>query len=380
MNVPLEMARVETDPLASFDLDTLLEGAARLRADRVGLRDSLESIAFGEADRRARALAGFFGELGLVPGETILLAAGAPATAFIALIAGLRAGVHVALAPAGADEASAARMALLSGASAIVVASGGVEAAPVLDWLLAAAATPSVRLVCCLGVEKIDGMVVVDPAALDAGGPRNAACDASGAQIVTFENGVKPIAHRQRTIVAAALDVVARARIGMRLPLISTIQPASFAGLAAGPVASLIAGAPLHWHLPFDARRFLAMLDETAPAHLFVPAAMAMMLQRAGLLSCAKLASLLLLSRQATSDQGDAPPGGLSTGHDAPRIIDLYAVGERAAVPEMRTPEGVVRLANDPHYLDLEGSRLLAVGWSSEGDRTRLHGAAVSEV
>lgn len=378
MSAIAEAFRAEPDPLASFDLDTLLDGAARLRADRFGLSDTVEKITFGEADRRASALAVFFGELGLSPGESILLATGAPAASFLALVGAIRAGLQVALAPGWTDQTAAARMAALSGAAAIIVASTDLAFAPDIDWLPIAATTASVRLICSLGSEKIDGVVSIDLAALPTG-RRTRDADADSPRIVTFEGGVKPIAHHQRAIVAAALDLVARARIGMRLPVISTIAPATFAGLSAGPVASLIAGAGLHWEAPFDARRFVAKLDETAPAHLVAPAALSPMLLRAGLLSSGQLASLLLLSRYPAADSGKSLPASLAVSQEKqPSIVDLFAFGERTVVPEARYAQEVVPAASEPHYLDLDGSQLLAVGWSNESGRPELRGAAVS--
>jgi len=375
----LDAALADPDPLASFDLDALLEGAARLRGDRTGFEDRRESVGFAEADARASALAAFLADLGLVPGETVLLGCAAPATAFVAVLAAIRAGLHIALAPAFADEQAACRMALLSSAAALLVTGDGDAGsdAVVRDWLPVAAAAPSVRLLCSIGAEKRDGMVSFDPRS-DAGARIRTAAhpQAHDAQIVTFEDGV-PIAHVQRTLVAAALDVVARSRIGMRLPILSTIAPSSFAGLVAGPLASLLAGAPLHWRTPFEASQFLEELDRRAPVHLVAPAPIAPMLERAGLVDRSNLAALVLLSRQRAST-GEPPPAPIQMRRDAPALVDLYAFGERAAVAEMRISGAPVGPASEPHYLDLDGTPLLAVGWSEGEDGRRLRGVAVT--
>ena len=113
------------------------------------------------------------------------------------------------------------------------------------------------------------------------------------------------VVHRQQTLVAAALDLVTRARIGMRLPIVATIAPVTFAGLVAGPVAALLAGAPLLLHGPFAAAGFTALLERAGPAHLVAPAAMLPALRRAGLLDAETLASLILVSRR--DDLGEPP-------------------------------------------------------------------------
>ena len=375
-----EEARAASDPLACFDLDTLIEGAARLRPEQAALADASETLTFGETDRRVGALAAAFQHLGLQPGETILLAAAAPATSFVALAGALRAGLRVALAPAWTEASQASRMALLSGAAALVIAPCGDFLASGDDWLAAAASAPSTRLVCSLGGE-IDGAVRLQSQRIPAPDGRDSLVGRPPPPIVTFEAGAVPIIHSQRTLVAAALDVVSRARIGMRLPLISTISPTSFAGLVAGPIASLIAGASLSWRIPFETRSFLSALDDSAPAHLIAPAALAPMLEQAALTSAASLSSLLLLNRLRAWDAFHPKPALWKHAAAArAAIVDLYAYGERAIVPEPRGADGSpTQPASEPHYLDLDGVRILALDWSTGVDR-RLEGAAVSKV
>jgi hypothetical protein len=178
--------------------------------------------------------------------------------------------------------------------------------------------------------------------------------------------------HKQRTLVAAALDLVTRARIGMRLPIVTTIAPASFAGLCAGPVAALLAGAPLLLHGPFQSAEFSTLLRRWAPAHLVSPATLLGALNGARLVGPQTLASLILVSRHpdlasavvdASDDAGETVP-----------IIDLFAIGERAAVPEPR--ENGRSLLAEPHYITLEEGNILAVG---RGADSALEGAAVTD-
>ncbi|HEY8579607.1 MAG TPA: hypothetical protein VIL72_06950, partial [Beijerinckiaceae bacterium] len=101
----------------------------------------------------------------------------------------------------------------------------------------------------------------------------------------------------QRALVAAALDLVSRARIGMRTPIVTTIAPARIAGLVAGPIAGLMAGAPVALHGPFSGRAFAALLEDLAGAHLVVPGALLPALAAAGLYDQRVAASVLLLER-----------------------------------------------------------------------------------
>ena len=378
MSLP-ELARGGPDPLASFDLDILLEGAAGLRGERIALSDAADQVTFGEADRRASALAVYFGALGLSPGETVMIAAEARVDVFIAIAAATRAGMNVALAPPWSNENAIGRMALLAGAAAIIGAprEGRTERADF--WLAAAASAPCVRLLCSLGEERIDGAAPIDlrqlaPADRPARVERqNLSC------IVTFEGGAKPIVHRQQTLIAAALDLVARAKIGMRLPIVSTILPASFAGLVAGPAAALVSGASLHYNAPFDARAFLALVDAHAPAHLVAPAPIGPMLERAGLFEGGRLASVLFLERADGLCRPSPESATRVVSDNAPPITDLYAFGERAIVTEARISARKTPPAAEPHWLDLDGSRVLAIGWSDQSPQAQLTGAAVTQ-
>jgi acyl-CoA synthetase (AMP-forming)/AMP-acid ligase II len=368
------------DPLACFDLHTLLEGAARLRPERLALSDPFESLTFGAANARASALAAAFQELGLTAGETILLAAGAPALGFVALLAALRAQLNVALAPAWTTAAAGGRMALRTGASALIVAPGDPELGSTEAWMPAAADAPSVRVVCSVGGEPVDGAFHIDPARLAESPSTTASIQRAQGRIYTFEKDEKPVSHAQRTLIAAALDVVARARFGMLVPVLSTIPPTSFAGLVAGPVGTLIAGASLSWRVPFESRSFIRALDEARPAHLVAPAALAPMLARAGLLDGAALASLVLMMRR--ENWASSPPPHVAFSGDAERtpIVDLYVFGEKAAAAETRGADCLpVSPVKEPHYLEFDGTRILALDWSSQDSLSaRLEGAAVS--
>jgi non-ribosomal peptide synthetase component F len=384
------------DPIVSFDLDTLVSGAVRLRADRIAIADSKHmgaaALSFAEFDRRVSALAALWLDLGLKPGERILIAGGATATCVIALIAALRAGLDVALAPlhlGGEDMRDFARGA---DAAALAAENAYGELHPAGDLLNVAAQVPRVRLVCSLGGgEKVDGAVDADPERLAPIAHRFAAKRTGDARIITRAHNGEIVVHRQQTLVAAALDLVTRARIGMRLTIVTTLAPVSFAGLVAGPVAALLAGAPLLLHGPFAAADFTALVAGAGPAHLVVPAAILPMLQGAGFLDAEMLASLILVSRR---DRLDEPPAGQLL-NDVPRdagrhgaaralnpaarklppIVDLFAIGEHTSVPEERKGNRLPALA-EPHYISLDDRRILAVG---RGATFALEGAAVTD-
>lgn len=100
-------------------------------------------------------------------------------------------------------------------------------------------------------------------------------------------------------------------------------------------------------------------------------------LLRAGFVDSDTLASLILVSRR---DDSDAPAHAAApiVGHGKPPpIVDLFAIGEHAAVPELRGRDGkCVPALAEPHYISLDDRRILAVG----RDATfALEGAAVTD-
>ena len=248
---------VAPDLLDRFDISSLTAGAARLRPDRLAMisrRNGAEDrIDFAELDRRASALAQAFLDLSAKPGECILVAAGASAPCAIAIIAALRAGLDVALAPLHATAGELGALARDTKAVLLAAEAAYGAASPVDALLSVAAIAPDVRLVCCLGIDDIDGAVPLDPVCMHLDDDIRFDTQGRKARLMTLDPNGLIHAHRQRTLLAAALDLATRARIGSTQTIVSTLAPASFAGLVAGPVLGLLTGAPLALHGPFEA-------------------------------------------------------------------------------------------------------------------------------
>jgi acyl-CoA synthetase (AMP-forming)/AMP-acid ligase II len=377
---PAPLASRTAEPFTRFHLDGLVAGAARLLPDRPALLQSSSALAeapsFALLDAQISALAAQWRVLGLAPGERILVFAGARAYSIVAWLAGLRAGLDVAMAPLHLplDALMAATRRL--GVAALI---GEVHhgAAPPIGMLFAAAAgASSVRLVCSLGPDAIDGAVPLDPAALASTAPAPRRSGGGIARTITFTDTGTPVFHRQSTLFTAALDFVSRGRIGTDLPIVSMLPPSSFAGLVAGPVASLVAGAPLALHGAFEGRDFVGTLDALGPVHLVVPVVVANDVVAAKLAEREHLASLILVSRRAV---GSSAAATLPRCAASVPLFDLYAVGESAAILEPRSADGsAVEPAATAHYLALAGRSSLAVGRRDHAQGGTFEGAAVS--
>ncbi|MBV9246813.1 MAG: AMP-binding protein [Methylobacteriaceae bacterium] len=369
-------------PLERFSLDGFLASSARLWRDRLAMRDTCSSPLAGftcsELDAEVGRMAGVLAHLGLLAGERILVCGGIGLSVIVACLAALRAGLDVGLAlPAFTTEeiADAARRIR----AAAILGNATPPTTVAAETLLAAAAqAPCVRLLCTSG-GMIDGAAALDAAAWAHEELAVLAPNPSAGAVITFTNGaggIEPVFHRQATLIAAALDVARRAKIGANSTVLSTIAPVTFAGLVAGPIGALLSGAPLHLHTSFAAAAFLDALDDSAPAHLVVPANIACDLAGAGLATPAYLASLLLL-RRIRSEQSSLPGQPLD---GVVPILDLYALGERAAVAEQRRQgAGLAPLAREPHLVSVDATRILAFEMREASGKLEIRGAGVTD-
>ncbi len=379
---PAAPARAPRDLFSAYTLDTLISGAARLRPQGLALADRATSVPFDLLAGQAAALARLLTDCGLRPGERLLLTGGAEASLVIAIIAALRGGFEPALAPLDLDAGELATYAQAIGAAALAGPTAYGAAAPAEIYFAAAARAPSLRLLATLGPQEIDGAVDVSAAAVlryaaahpDIGLERGKPLPAEPPRIITFDRSRrKPIFHHQATLMAAGLDFVARATIGRETPILSTLPPTSFAGLVAGPLAALLSGATLHLDGPFEARAFLKRRDEAGPAHLVIPAAVAVEFSRAGVFE--GLASAVLVSR-LSANMAFMPPEPLAT--PCP-VMDLYAIDEAAAIAELRRAGTAVPPALAPHFIGFDDARILTVeACPQPGRPLACRGAAVT--
>lgn len=321
-------------------LDALVAAAARDCPDLILVRDDAIACTGGDMALRVGRLAALLRHAGFLPGERILVVAGATVGAIAALVAALRAGLEPALVPPGLGPVDLAAHARAAAAVALIGPSlyGDLDLGE--TYLSAAALAESIRMIATQGPEPVDGAVDVSFGRLDA------MRDVPGAYldddrpamvepaILTFHGpsgapGV--VAHRQAALFADALSLVEQARINPSARLVSTLPPATRAGLVAGPCAALIGASGLVLHGPFDSVRFLAACDAEPGFHLVAPAAIGATFEDGAL--TVDVASLILVSRFA--GQGAfVLPRALDC--DRP-VVDLYAFGEETVLAQRRS-------------------------------------------
>ncbi len=326
-------------------LDALLRASLQDCPDAVLVRDDAQALTGRAFASLVQAAAGQFRQCGLQAGERVLLAMDFGVASLTALFAALRAGLEPALTSCGLPPAEWAAQAKGAAAAALVgpTSFGGEDLGEA--YLSAAALSDGIRLVATLGPGCVDGAADFSPAALLAIAPRDAArFDSEAATILTFEAGSAiPVAHGQGPLFAAALALVDQAGIEPSKPLLSTIVPATLAGLVGGPFAALIGASSLTLHGPFAAAAFLRACDAQPGAHLVAPAAIGPLLEQAAM--TADGGSLILLSRLTSPAAFEAAPalGGNR------RVVDFYALRETAVVARHRS--GLTAIA-PPEFFD----------------------------
>ena len=341
----------DLEPFQHAGLGALLAAAVQDCPDLVMIRDDKGASSAADLARRVRRLAHHFRQLGLLPGERVLILAGAQADAVVVLIAALRAGLAPALAGCGLGPIELAAHARVSDAVALV----GPSSYGSLDlgdtYLSAVALVDTVRIVATHGPDLVDGASDIGFAALDAmpdppDDPDTAIADWSrdaqpsrdapvpdSALIATFEGPPTTpvlVTHRQAALLADALSLVEQARINPSKRIVSTLPLVTLAGLVGGPFAAFIGASSLVLHGPFEAKAFLAACDAEPGFHLVGPRALGVAFEEPKL--AAGVASLILVSRFPGAHDFVLPP---PIACDRP-IVDLYAFGEDTLLAQRR--------------------------------------------
>ena len=374
------------DPLSGYDLSTLLAGGARVRPQRIALSDgpldAPSALTFADLDAFVSRAAAAWQALGAQEGERVLIVTGARTAPLIAVLGALRAGLDVALLP----EACDVEMLVHAGNcinAVVLCAEADAIGRGFAGLMNAGAQIESVRALAGLGTlgeaADADGIAPLELIAQKCAPVAHSPVARKGA-IVTFDDNGAACFHSQRTLAAAALDFVTRAGVLARSPILSTVAPARFAGLIAGPVAALVSGAPLVLHGPFNGAALVDLVESLGPSHLIAPGALLEPLSDSGLLDGPRLASVTLLERCVSPMEiADHPRPVLMRPRRGPTLIDLLAIGEQAAIAQARQRDGApAPIGAATHALSIDGANIIAVNFKQIAGDLVLSGAAVS--
>lgn len=369
MNADAGLSSGKQDPLAGFDFAKLIASAAKLRPERVALSDhdahSANALTFAELERAVVHSAALWRDAQMLEGACVLIVAGARVAPVIAVLGALYAGLDVALVPSHMSADAIAGFIRTTGAQAICSepANGGLDLAT--EIFAAASLAGSIRLVATLGARPVDGALNIDIVDFKSKALTHPSQPSGRKSVVLTMTGSGGIAsHSQHALMSAALDFIAEARIGMRLPIVSTISIASLAGIVAGPIAGFMSGAPVILHGPFDSSRLTDLLSLNRQANVVVPAAVAAAICEAGLAVHGDLAALIPLYRHDDSAEAEGMDMAVCAIPDDCKaaIIDLHAFGEYQLRARTRDPAGppVIEKPNARTFIFDRMSRLPA--------------------
>jgi AMP-binding enzyme len=340
-------------PLSRITLDELFRRVASRRPGAIALADAPNRPAFtdgsplrltyAEADRMISAIAGRLRRIGLPTDAIVGIQMPNIVENILTVLGVLRAGLIAAPLPLLWRRADAVSALARVGAKALI-ACGRVGNFQHCQFAARVAAEVfSIRYVCGFGARLPDGVVPLDDlftaAKLDAVPPLAREANAAAhLAVVTFEvgeDGPVPVARRHLEFLAGGLGVLLESRLEPAANVLSTIAPASFAGLCLTLMPWLFTGGTLALHHPFDAGTLARQRREHRCGTLVLPAPVAYRLAKTGLLAREGPTTVL-----AAWPAPDRFTGSAEWRERDAALVDVPIFGEAGFVAARRGPGG----------------------------------------
>ena len=300
-------------------------------------------LTYAEAERMVAALAARLLRMGLPPDGIVGVQLPNIVESILTILGVLRAGMIVAPLPLLWRRVDAAAALARVGAKALITCThvGGFDHCHLAREI--AAEVFSIRYVCGFGTSPPDGVVGLDDLfdAQDAAPERDAPSPAAAhVAAITFEvaaDGVIPVARNHAELLAGGLGVLLESRLPERTNILSTILPASFAGLSVTLVPWLLSAGALVLHQPFAADVFAWQRREHRCGTLILPGPVAVDLAEpdAGAGAGNRLGRVIGLWRspvQLTDAKAWRDQNAV--------FVDVSTFGEIALVPARRGSDG----------------------------------------
>jgi hypothetical protein len=258
-------------------------------------------LTFAEADRMVSAIAGRLSRMGL-PIDTIVgIQLPNIAENILTILGVLRAGMIAAPMPLLWRSADAVAAMARVGAKALITCRrvGNFEHCRLAARV--AADVFSIRYVCGFGENLYDGVVPLDdlftiekldPIPLLAR-DGNAAAHLAVISFEIGEDGPVPVARRHLELLAGGMCVLSEGHLQPYANILSTIAPASFAGISLTLVPWLLTGGTLILHHAFDADLFAAQRHDERCGALILPAPVIFRFAETGLFAGENPATIL---------------------------------------------------------------------------------------
>jgi acyl-CoA synthetase (AMP-forming)/AMP-acid ligase II len=352
---------------ASLTAESLLRRRANQKPGITALADPPNAEALGlgrqrsfnyyQADAAVDALARFFIELGLLPGDVVAVQLPNQALSPLTMLAAWRAGLTVAALPMLWRGHEIGKVCDEIAPKALIGAShcAGERHAEALCAI--AASQLSVRFVLGFGADLPDGVVPLD-GVIDAGRQGSRPVEPRGGAsplLVTFtaRPGLPflPVVRNEDELLAQGAMTVLALDLDTRDVILNPYPLTGPAGLALGLMPWLIGGATLVQHHPFDYDAFVTQLLSTAATVTALPAPVLAALAKDGVLGRPQcLLRRLGAVWPAPGQAGPSPLQGAS-----PLLFDLYPLGDLVSVVLRREsqatpaplPLGNIRLGDE---------------------------------
>jgi len=315
------------------------------------------SFNYHQADAAVDALARFFIELGLLPGDIVAAQLPNIALSPLTLLAAWRAGLTVAVLPMQWRRHEIGRVCDEIAPKALIgiARCAGERHAEVLCAI--AARQLSVRFVLGFGPDLPDGVVSLDEV-IDAGRKGSRPVETSGGEsplLVTFTArpglAFLPVVRNEDELLTQGAMTVLALDLDTRDVILNPYPLTGPAGLSLGLMPWLIGGATLVQHHPFDYEAFVTQLLSTGATMTALPAPVLAELAKDGVLARPQcLLRRLGAVWPAPAQTEPAPFQGA-----APLLFDLYPLGDLISVVLRREsqaspaalPLGNIRLGDE---------------------------------
>lgn len=332
---------------APLTADGLLRRRASQRPGATALCDppNVEALGFGvpktlsyrEADAAVDALASFFIELGLEPGDTIAAQLPNLALAPLTLLAAWRAGLTVAAVPMLWRAEEIAKVCEQVAPKALIGVSSFVGEKRAETLCAIAASQLSVRFVLGFGRDLPDGVASLD-AAMAAGQTGQERLMESPPRItpamITFTARagapLVAIARREEELLAQGAMTVLSLSLDTRDVILNPYPLTGPVGLSLGLMAWLVGGGTLVQHTPFDYQPFVQQLLDSGATMTAVPPPILAELVKDGVLrkSACRLRRLGAVWSMPELAASAPPPLYGAT----PLLFDVYPLGDLASL------------------------------------------------
>jgi mycobactin salicyl-AMP ligase len=356
---------------------------------QLGLRHA-RNYTYREADAAVDALAAFFIEIGLEPGDRIAVQLPNLALQPLVLLAAWRAGLTVAVLPMLWRGYEVGRVCEAIEPKALIGVSSFAGARQCEELCRVAAPHLSVRFVLGFGQDLPDGVASLDEAILGYEASRRAieAPPRKGPALINFTARagmpLVPIFRSEDELLALGAMTVLALALDSRDVILNPYPLTGPVGLSLGLASWLISGAVLAQHQPFDYAAFVQQMLSTGATVTALPSPILAELAKDGVLHDPKCGLRRLCAVWSTYEH--TLPLSLGTGA---LLFDFYPLGDLASVVlrrETRTrhsplPLGPVKVGEDGEGAVFVETRLergeAATGDGAGGGEIMLRGPVV---